>query len=164
MILKDSETELVGGLAVADTYLVYSTALTAGERERLLLGSGTAWRELREAGPSNNFAVPGDRSEMEVKLASVREYLEFFPFHTVRDGTLNIDDGMFMECLINNILNEIVSYQTFVLKNSKKQKAALKSRIRELKLTDPPGSERILELEKNLTSNWTLKCEQKLKT
>ncbi len=28
MILKDSETELVGGLAVADTYLIYSTALT----------------------------------------------------------------------------------------------------------------------------------------
>jgi hypothetical protein len=136
MILKHSETELVGGLAVADTYLVYRTALAAGERDCLLLGSGTAWRELREAGPSNNFAVPGDRSEMEelqreAKLASVREYLEFFPFHTVRDGALNIDDGMFMECLINNIRNEIVSYQTFVLKNSKKQNAALKSRIRE---------------------------------
>jgi exonuclease III len=97
MILKDAETELVGGLAVADTYLVYSTALAAGDRDRLLLGIGTAWRELREAGPSNNFAVPGDRSEMdelqrEAKLASVREYLEFFPFHTVRDGNLNIDD------------------------------------------------------------------------
>jgi exonuclease III len=65
MILKDSETELVGGLAVADTYLIYSTALTVEERDRLLIGSGSAWRELREAGPSNNFAVPGDRTEIE---------------------------------------------------------------------------------------------------
>jgi exonuclease III len=84
-ILKDSEVELVVGLAVADTYLLYSTELAPVVRENLLTGLGRAWRELREAGPSDNYAVPGDRTEQEELnreglLASVREFLEFFPF------------------------------------------------------------------------------------
>jgi hypothetical protein len=151
-ILKDPETELVVGLAVADVYLVYSTVLTQAEVDNLRLGIGQAWRDLRQAGPGNSFAVPGDRSEndelrRDALLASVREYLEFYPFQRVRDGALNIGDDLFMEVLLNAIRNETISYQQFVQKNCNKQKTLLINRIKELKRTDPAGSDQVLEAE-----------------
>jgi hypothetical protein len=111
---------------VVDTYLLYSLALDDDERAALRTDCGRAWNNLRKAGPGNNYAAPGDRTELEelsreAKLASVREFLEFFPFETVRDGALGIEDDLFMECLINAVKNETISYQIFVKKNSKKK-------------------------------------------
>jgi hypothetical protein len=124
-ILKDPETDLVVGLAVVDTYIIYSTAITEEERQQLRNDCGQAWSLLREAGPGDNYAAPGDRTELEelsreAKLGSVREFLEFFPFARVRDGTLNIGDDIFMECLMNNIKNETIRYQIFGKKIQKK--------------------------------------------
>jgi hypothetical protein len=120
-VMKDQETELVGGLAAAESYLLYSNILLPADRNQLREGLGSAWRDLREAGPGNNYAVPGDVTEFQIlnreaKLASVREYLEFFPFELVRDGELNISDDLFLECLVNSMRNGIVSYQTFLKK------------------------------------------------
>ncbi len=120
-ILKDPEIDLVVGIAVAETYLRYSTALTNEETDDWVDGLGIAVSNLREAGPSDLFAVPGDRTEIEEltregKLGSVREYLEFFPFGLLRDGPLSIDDDLFLECLINNIRNDTISYQQFIKK------------------------------------------------
>jgi hypothetical protein len=154
-ILKDPEIELVVGLSVADTYILYSTTLLPADLENLAGGLGRAWRELRDAGPGDNYALPGDRTEQEELnreglLASLREYLEFFPFEIVRDGPLNINDDQFMECLINTIRNETISYQQFIEKNSQKQRKRLLEKIKELKRLDPPGSDRILEAESTL--------------
>ncbi len=51
-ILKDTEIEL--------TLISYTvpTELSPEVRENLLAGLGQAWRELCEAGPSDNYAVP----------------------------------------------------------------------------------------------------------
>jgi hypothetical protein len=121
-ILRDPETDLVVGLAVVDTYIIYSTSIAEEEKLQLRIDCGQAWRLLREAGPGDNYAAPGDRTELEelsreAKLGSVREFLEFFPFARARDGTLSIGDDIFMECLMNNIKNETISYQIFVKKN-----------------------------------------------
>jgi len=143
-ILKDPEIELVVGLSVADTYILYSSALLPADLENLAGGLGRAWRELRDAGPGDNYALPGDRTEQEELnreglLASVREYLEFFPFEIVRDGPLTINDDQFMECLTNTIRNETISYQQFIEKNSQKQRKRLLEKIKEFKRLDPPG-------------------------
>jgi hypothetical protein len=84
----------------------------------------------------------------EAKLASVREYLEFFPFELVRDGELSISDDLFLECLVNSMRNEIVSYQTFLKKVMHTQKKTLMKRIENLKNTLDPGNDSILELER----------------
>ncbi len=52
-ILKDPETDFVVGLAVAETYINYSTAITEEERINLRLSCGRAWSSLRDAGPGN---------------------------------------------------------------------------------------------------------------
>ncbi len=139
-------------MAVVDIYLLYSLALDEDERVALRTDCGRAWNNLRKAGPGNNYAAPGDRTELEelsreAKLASVREFLEFFPFETVRDGTLGIEDDLFMECLINAVKNETISYQIFVIKKSKKNKANLIKRIEERKKSGFIGDDLTLELE-----------------
>jgi hypothetical protein len=166
-ILKDPETDLVVGLAVADCYLLYSAEFNEGELQRLRRGLGRAWQQLREAGPGNYYAAPGDRTELEENtreaiLANVREYLDFFPFARARDGVLNIEDDIFMECLMNSIKNETISYQIFVKKNSKKQKSVLMSRIENLKKTLPAGSEPILELESALNKQVDLELRAEI--
>jgi hypothetical protein len=103
--MKDPETELIGGLAAVEAYLLYSNTLLPDDKNRLREGLGFAWRDLRDAGPSNSYAAPGDLTELQIlnreaKLASVREYLEFFPFEIVRDGELSIGDDLFLECLV----------------------------------------------------------------
>jgi hypothetical protein len=137
-ILKDPEIDMVVGIAVAETYLRYSTALTNEEIDDWVEGLGIAVGNLREAGPSDLFAVPGDRTEIEEltregKLGAVREYLEFFPFRLLRDGPLSIDDDLFLECLINNVRNDTISYQQFIKKNTKKQKTVFLELLKNFK-------------------------------
>jgi hypothetical protein len=146
-ILKDPETDLIVGLAVADCYLLYSAEFNEDELLRLRCGLGLAWQQLRAAGPGNYYAAPGDRTELEentreATIANVREYLDFFPFARARDGVLNIEDNIFMECLMNSIKNETISYQIFVKKNSKKQKAVLMTQIENLKKLCRPDPNR----------------------
>jgi hypothetical protein len=122
----------VVGLSIAETYLRYSTAISEEENADWMEGLGIAIDTLREAGPSNFFTVPGDRSEIEEltregKIGAVREYLEFFPFPKLRDGALSINDDLFLECLINNIRNETISYQQFIKKTPKNKNLALLS-------------------------------------
>jgi hypothetical protein len=157
----------VVGLSVADTYTLYSMAITEDERALLRRDGGLAWRSLRDAGPSNLFAAPGDRTvleelEREGKIASVREYLDFFPFARVRDGELNIEDDIFMECLINTIKNETISYQIFIKKNSKKQKRRLIERIENLKKNSEPGNDEILALESILNRQIDLELRSEI--
>jgi hypothetical protein len=98
----------------------------------------------------------------EAKLASVRKYLEFFPFELVRDGELSICDDLFLECLVNSMRNEIVSYQTFLKKATHTQKKNLMTRIENLKETSVPGSDMILELERILNRQLDLEMRTEL--
>jgi hypothetical protein len=166
-ILKDPETDFVVGLAVAETYINYSTAITEEERTNLRLGCGRAWSSLRDAGPRNVYAAPGNRSELEeltreAKIADVREFLEFFPFETTRDGTLSIEDDIFMECLINSIKNETISHQTFVKKNSQKNRANLVKKITDLKERGLIGTDAFLEYESILNKQMDLEMRAEL--
>jgi hypothetical protein len=38
----------------------------------------------------------------------------------LRDGPLNVDDDFFMEELMNNVRNHVISHQSFMLKTAKK--------------------------------------------
>ncbi len=63
---------------------------------------------------------------------------------------------------MNSIKNETISYQIFVKKNSRKQKAVLLSRIENLKKTLPAGSEPILELESALNKQVDLELRAEI--
>jgi hypothetical protein len=115
-ILRDPDLDLVVALAVADTYLT-STSLRDEFNIRMLQrGVGRGFESLRRAGPNDIHINPGDRTEAESLIregiiGGIREFLEDFPFGRLRDGLLNISDDLFMEGLMNNIRNQVISHQ-----------------------------------------------------
>jgi hypothetical protein len=130
-ILRDPDLDLVVALAVADTYLA-STSLRndpglINNYNHLLIGVGNGFDSLRRAGPNDVHINPGDRSETdslvrEGLIDNIREFLDNFPFAMLRDGPLNFDDDFFMEELMNNVRNHVISHQSFMLKTAKKNR------------------------------------------
>jgi hypothetical protein len=125
-ILLDPDLDYVVALAVAETYLSCTSCPRQGGWGDLLLELGQAKNKLRRAAPSSVHMSPGDRSEFEELtreglIAEVREFLDEFPYPLLRDGPLaaDLDPDFFMEGLMNNVRNEVISHQNFVLKKQK---------------------------------------------
>jgi hypothetical protein len=134
-ILRDPDLDLVVALAVADTYLASTTIRNNINVDMLQRGVGNGFDGIRRAGPNDVHINPGDRSEAESLLregiiANIREFLDDFPFALLRDGPLNVDNDLFMEGLMNNVRNHVVSHQSFMLKTAKSKRKKLLERIR----------------------------------
>jgi hypothetical protein len=69
---------------------------------------------------------------------------------------------IFLECLINAIKNETISYQTFIKKNTGKQRASLLDRIKNLRDNGQIDSEPYLELEKLLNKQVDLEMRSEI--
>jgi hypothetical protein len=152
-ILRDPDLDLVVALAVADTYLA-STDLRNDNLNlnQLRIGVGQGFEGLRRAGPNDVHINPGERTEAESLLregiiANIREFLDDFPFAVVRDGPLNIDPDLFMEGLMNNVRNQVVSHQAFMLKTAKSKRKSLLQRIRTLQADPVANFDKLTELE-----------------
>jgi hypothetical protein len=161
-ILRDPDLDLVVALAVADTYLA-STSLRNdpgfnNNFNRLRTGIGTGFDSLRRARPSDVHINPGDCSEVdslvrEGIIGNIREFLDNFPFTRLKDGPLNVDDDFFMEELMNNVRNHVISHQSFMLKTAKKNRKHLLERIRILQADPVLNFEEINELESFLNKS-----------
>jgi hypothetical protein len=140
-ILRDLDLDLVVALAVADTYLA-STSLRNDLNfnpnfNRLLAGVGQSFDSMRRAGPNDIHINPGDRSEAESLvregiIGTIRDFLESFPFAQLPDGPLD----NFMEGLMNNVRNQVIGHQSFMLKTAKSKRKNLLERIKILQI-DP---------------------------
>jgi hypothetical protein len=140
--MRDPDLDLVVALAVADTYLASTEVRNAFNPVDLRVGVGRAMNLLRESGPSDIHLNPGDRTEAEslireANIASIREFLDTFPFTIMRDGPItnslsDNDDDFFLEGLMNNVRNQVISHQSFMLKNAKSKRRDLLDRIKRL--------------------------------
>jgi hypothetical protein len=142
-------------LAVADTYLASTTIRNNINLDMLRLGVGNGFDGIRRAGPNEVHINPGDRSEAESLIregiiANIREFLEDFPFAMLRDGPLNVDNDIFMEGLMNNVRNHVVSHQSFMLKTAKSKRKNLLERIRILQSDPVQNFDELNELELHL--------------
>ena len=149
--LRDPDVDLVVALSVADTYLSATAELTVDEIIPIQTAIGNAKESIRLAGPSPSILPLDDRSELEILtregiLAGVRECIDNIPFARLRDGAVNgLDpevinhDDFFMEGLMNNVRNEVISHQSFMANKSKSAKNDLISRI-EILMQDPLGN------------------------
>jgi hypothetical protein len=152
-ILRDPDLDLVVALAVADTYLASTSLRNVNVNiEQLKIGTGQAFASIRRAGPSDIHINPGDRTEAESLvregiLGEVREFLEFFPYTPLRDGPLNIEDDIFMEGLMNNVRNQVISHQAFMLKTAKSNRKRLLERIKNLQQDPLQNFDELTELE-----------------
>jgi exonuclease III len=155
-ILRDLDLDLVVALAVADTYLASTTLRNDPDYiqtyNRLLTGVGQGLASLHRAGPNDIHINPGDRSEAESLtregiIGNIRDFLDNFPFARLRDGNFNIEDDLFIEGLMNNVRNQVISHQSFMLKTAKSKRKSLLERIKNLQNDPLQNFDELTELE-----------------
>jgi hypothetical protein len=122
-ILKDPDIDLVVKISIYETYAHHSNIITEPVRLETLLRLGTARRDLRESGPDSSTLPVGSRNELRRSgvLAGIKETLNYFRIAEFYVGGFvdGISDDIFMETLVNNLKNDVVSYQNFISKTIK---------------------------------------------
>jgi hypothetical protein len=150
-ILKDPDIDLIVNISVAETYITYSD-LAGFDKQNLLRRLGTARANLREAGPDPSYRdYEGLSQEFLLHrsglIAGIKAMLDDISTERLFDSVLTVDDGLFLETLINNIRNDVVGYQNFIEKTKKKSLIMLKDKIERLKKDFNANTDEIHELE-----------------
>jgi exonuclease III len=165
-ICSEPDIELVVSLATIECYLLHSDLVDL-DKEALTRELGQAFQAFRNIGPDPVHLLP-DASEAEDilnrdgSIARIRLFIENFPFDRVKLGPLNIDDDLFMEVLINNIRNAVISHQSFISKKSKETLSRAYKKLFVLKKSFVDNQDEIFMLESFLNNRKDLDMRAKL--
>ncbi len=121
-ILGDPDLPIVVKLAAVETYTqnAVQTELHTifGNRDPYRL-IGNMWQSLRSAGPHPKI-LPEEEITIELienreaELRTIANNLDSFSFTDLENIELSCERDTFMETLLNNIRNEVTSYQHFI--------------------------------------------------
>jgi hypothetical protein len=157
-IVNDPDLALIVEISTIEIYTRYSTAPTAEQRQVSLGILGRCRRLLREAGPDPAFAggggnyVNNDIDQRIRNIDQIRYLLNNFNLNIIQNGVMSIPDDEFLEILINDLRNEVVSYQTFILNIQKEIRDKIVKKIRKQKTELNMQVEVLAELENELRS------------
>jgi exonuclease III len=161
--LRDPDLDIVIWYTVLETYLLHFSVdpdLT-GELATTLSSCGTVRQLLRDAGPDKAYYY----NELTVEklqirsnnLAHINRIMDMLDLTLVHNFKLSISEDLFMEVLLNNLRNEISSYQAFIEKFKNHE---FQSLLEQLKSTTDP--EKADQLEFKLTQLNEIKIRDKL--
>ena len=128
-ILNDPDIELIVWAATAETYVRYFDPIQVSdpERQQALELIGMVKHFIRTAGPDikyyrneelNHNVITNRTTEIGRAIRIFRDY----PVEVFHNFSLSCEDDIFMEILVNNIRNEVSSYQGFIDKFKSKIK------------------------------------------
>jgi exonuclease III len=149
-ILSDPDMDIIIDLSIKEVYLIYQDRQLE-EKRQLLQTLGSLRARLKEAGPCNKYYHSGtvneDREEIinNIRLTLGQDRIQFIPEHQ-----LNIDDDIFFEMILNHVRNDIFSYQSFVFRYCKKDKAMLCEQLDGLRDDPNANFQEIKQLEDRL--------------
>jgi exonuclease III len=124
-IVNDPDLPILVKISVLEIYTRYSAIPSAEQRQVSLGILGRCRRLLREAGPDPVFAGGGGlhvNSDIDQRIRNIdqiRYLLNNFNLNQIQNGEILLPDDDFLEILINDLRNDIISYQTFLLKIQK---------------------------------------------
>ncbi len=118
-ILRDPDIEIVVKLAAYECYVQLSTNNVF--KERILPIIGRAYWLLRQASPDGRFldyshATLIDIDSRATFINELRVLCDELDDESILGRETTMEDDVFLEYLVNNIRNEIVSYQSFIFK------------------------------------------------
>jgi hypothetical protein len=157
-IVNDPDLALIVEILTIEIYNRYSTAPTAEQRQVSLGILGRCRRLLREAGPDPAFASGGGNyvnNDIDQRIRNIDQihYLpNNFNLNIIQNGVMSIPDDEFLEILINDLRNEIISYQTFILNIQMEIRDKIVKKIRKQKTELNMQVEVLAELENELRS------------
>ena len=125
-ILKEEDVNLVVLAAVAETYLIHANGdqFQGNEKAQMLENVGMIKHLIRRAGPPLKYLVsePSDENYIHNHMAAIQEAKllgEDFILADLENLILDTEADVFLEILLNNIKNDVISYQCFIAKEKK---------------------------------------------
>jgi exonuclease III len=156
-ILDIDTVKLIVDTTVAETYLLHLNegAMPAEAVQEQLTEIGLIKYESKAIAVPYRYWPDGAYSDGDVLrrtllLENLTNRASELNIRTLEQLDLNCDRMTFMEVLLNNIRNEVVSFQSFFFKWTKKVKAMLKKDLEILKTNYTENSEQIFHKESTL--------------
>jgi hypothetical protein len=152
-ILSDPDLEIVVIVSLVEIYTRYRADLNEIQTQEILGTLGRCRRLLRDAGPDPSFAgggavdVNADTDVRTRNIASILQNLTEFNIPKMQALPLSLPDDEFLEILINNLRNDIISHQSHVLNLQKNSKKKLLEKFSNAKKNLPQNLDLITELE-----------------
>ena len=154
-ILSDPDLRFVVALAIAETYAhhipinLHQRAFTINNP---LQSIGEMWNLLRSAGPCTDLLPPEAVTEeliatRNISIDQLNRQLETINFNRLQNSELSCDHDIFMETLLNNVRNEVTSYQNFIYRTKNKLKQSLLQKYDNLRALNAPDNPDLLETE-----------------
>jgi exonuclease III len=135
-IFSDPDLDLIIDIVIKEVYIFYQDRDPESKR-RLLALLGSARQLLRDLGPCNNYYLLGTN---DANRAARREEIKLIlannDLMSVSEFPTNIDKDVFFEMILNNLRNDLLSYQSFIFRYCKAGKASLCQELDQLRL-DP---------------------------
>jgi hypothetical protein len=156
-INNDPDINIVVEISAMETYITYCNEYDENRKSELLRNLGCCRAILRKAGLDPVFAggggdyIDADIDERNRSLTEIRDILSTFDLVFLQNCQLVVDNDDFLELLINNIRNDVIGYQAFVLQMQKKAKREIELKLEKLKKTENSDFVKINELERELT-------------
>jgi exonuclease III len=154
-IINDPVVNLLIENCCFETYITYQDILLQ-EKRRLLRLTGEVYRDFRSLTPCSKFYRLGDDEEPdELRLRAIDRIntrLQELRTHVLIQNQKNIENDLFFEVLLNNIKNELISYQSYVFRFIGSKKKHLSDELRR-NLADPDPVRNyaiIFDIEKKL--------------
>jgi exonuclease III len=152
-ILNSDVIDIVVKSTVADTYLQHAPgvqnrneqSLTVGRIKNAIFDLGLSWRDK----PGEEVPEKDIRAR-EGLLANTRYLMSTIDMIVLENAALSCEDDIFMEVLINNVRNEVCSYQAFYLNEIKKKFYDGIKRLQFYKKNYEINAVEIAQLEKQL--------------
>jgi hypothetical protein len=155
-ILSDPDLEIVIIVSLVEIYTRYRSDLNEIQTQEILGILGRCRGLLRDAGPDPTFAgggaadVNADTDIRTRNIAAILQNLTEFNIPAMQALPLSIPDDEFLEILINNLRNDIISYQSHVLNLQKTSKKKLLDKLSNAKKNLPQNLDFITDLESKL--------------
>ncbi len=152
-ILRDPDIEIVVKLASYECFL--QNAADIVNKNRLLPYIGNCFRLLRQAGPDPNYVeyAFGKLLDVDVRtgiIQELRQVMTMLEEEGIPEMASTVDDDIFLETLMNNVRNEVISYQAFIFKTVNESYDNLLKSIDVLKASYTENFIEISELELKL--------------
>jgi hypothetical protein len=124
-------------------------------REDSLRKIGACFKKLRDMGPDPEHIEYAYANLLDVDvrirlLAELRLGMDELDELNLPEAAITMEEDEFLELLINNIRNEVISYQSFINKPITKSFTALNKKLSILKLNFEENFNEICELELKL--------------
>jgi exonuclease III len=141
--------------SVAETYLHHVRPPAVFQLENMLRTVGELKQAIRNLGIDFAHRPSYHPSDEEIEtrnraLQRIRYQLTVLNIPWLETLELSVDIDIFLEVLVNNIRNEVTSYQSFFLKEKRKEYTSAVSELTSLKKNYRQNDERIRLVEKKL--------------